>query len=194
MPQVYCALLHYPVKDRAGATVTTAVTTLDVHDIARSALTFGLRGYFVVSPIDAQHVLIDRVISHWRTGAGVKRMPERGEALAICRSARTLSEVCETIEEEVGQAPVLWATAASPGPGRTATPFATASVDINNATAPVLVLFGTGHGLADEVLDRASVLLEPIAGVAGYNHLSVRSAAAIVFDRLLGQPATTDKR
>jgi len=29
-------------------------------------------------------------------------------------------------------------------------------------------------------------MLEPIAGTTGYNHLSVRSAAAIILDRLLG--------
>ena len=51
---VYCALVHHPVKDRAGQTVTTAVTNLDVHDIARSARTFGLRRYYVVTPIEAQ--------------------------------------------------------------------------------------------------------------------------------------------
>jgi len=193
---VYCALLHHPVKDRAGTTVTTAVTTLDVHDIARSALTFGLRGYFVVSPIEAQHVLIDRVLSHWRTGAGVQRMPERGEALAICRSARTLAEVCATIESETGRAPQLWPTAAAPGAGRAVTEFVDAAKRIQGATSPILILFGTGHGLADEVLDDAHLLLEPIAGVADYNHLSVRSAAAIVFDRLLGRSRSPqpDKR
>ncbi|MGW8301987.1 MAG: RNA methyltransferase [Desulfobacterales bacterium] len=30
-------------------------------------------------------------------------------------------------------------------------------------------------------------MLEPIAGKTDYNHLSVRSAAAIIFDRLLGK-------
>jgi tRNA (guanine37-N1)-methyltransferase len=38
----------------------------------------------------------------------------------------------------------------------------------------------------DSVIESADVLLEPIHGVAGYNHLSVRAAAAIVFDRLFG--------
>lgn len=194
MAEIHCALLHYPIKDRAGQTVTSAVTTLDVHDIARSALTFGLRGYHVVSPIAAQHVLIERVLEHWRTGAGVKRMPERGQALAICRPATTLDEVCSRIEAETGMAPVLWATSAAPGAGRSVVSFLDAATDIKNETKPVLILFGTGHGLADEVLDRADVLLEPISGVADYNHLSVRSAAAIVFDRLLGRSGDMDKR
>jgi hypothetical protein len=45
---------------------------------------------------------------------------------------------------------------------------------------------GTGWGLADQVLDRVDRLLAPIQGAADYNHLSVRSAAAIILDRLFG--------
>jgi len=46
---------------------------------------------------------------------------------------------------------------------------------------------GTGWGLADEIHERAAVRLEPIRSprADGYNHLSVRAAAAIIFDRLL---------
>lgn len=44
MSPLYCALVHHPVRDRGGNAVTTAVTNLDVHDIARTARTYGLRG------------------------------------------------------------------------------------------------------------------------------------------------------
>jgi hypothetical protein len=54
-----------------------------------------------------------------------------------------------------------------------------------------LLLFGTGWGLADEVLEAADALLPPLAGPSGYNHLSVRAAAAIVLDRLLQVPSPT---
>jgi hypothetical protein len=49
---------------------------------------------------------------------------------------------------------------------------------------PELLLLGTGWGLAAEVLERVDDVLEPIAGSGPYNHLSVRTAAAIVLDRL----------
>jgi hypothetical protein len=52
--------------------------------------------------------------------------------------------------------------------------------------SPVLLLFGTAHGLAPEIMDKADVVLPPIAGNADYNHLSVRSAVSIILDRLLG--------
>ena len=49
-----------------------------------------------------------------------------------------------------------------------------------------LVLFGTAWGLAQEVIEAGDGILPPISGLGNYNHLSVRSAAAIVLDRLLG--------
>ena len=52
---------------------------------------------------------------------------------------------------------------------------------------PVLVLFGTGYGLATEALDQAQYLLEPIKGSGNFNHLPVRAAVAIIMDRLLGR-------
>ena len=57
-----------------------------------------------------------------------------------------------------------------------------------NLCAAVLLLLGTAWGLAPEVLAMADGVLPPIRGVSGFNHLSVRSAAAILFDRLLGAP------
>jgi len=53
------------------------------------------------------------------------------------------------------------------------------------ATRPVLLVLGTGSGLAPEVMCRADGFLPPIRPFDAYNHLSVRSAAAILVDRLL---------
>jgi hypothetical protein len=50
-----------------------------------------------------------------------------------------------------------------------------------------LLLFGTGHGLIDEIMDSCDHILDPIRGKTRYNHLSVRSAVAIILDRLLGE-------
>ena len=47
-------------------------------------------------------------------------------------------------------------------------------------------MLGTGWGLTDEIMSMADVTLEPILGPTDYNHLSVRSAAAIILDRLRG--------
>lgn len=184
---IYCALVHYPVKDRAGQTVTTAVTNLDVHDIARSARTFGLARYYVVTPIEAQHALVARIIEHWTHGAGLRRIPERHVALALCESIPSVEQVIADIERREGVRPVLIATAARPSVARPIASFAELRQRLTTAEGPHLILFGTGHGLADSLLEQADVLLEPIAGRSDYNHLSVRAAAAIVLDRLLGR-------
>jgi len=51
-------------------------------------------------------------------------------------------------------------------------------------SGPYLLLFGTGSGLAGEVTDQADFILEPLGRSGDYNHLSVRSAVAVVLDRL----------
>lgn len=189
MSLVYSALVHHPVRDRDGLTATAAVTNIDVHDIARSSHTFGLAGMFVVTPIDAQRALVTRILEHWRVGAGKRRMPHRSEALAICQSAESIAQVRELIGARHGQAPRVIATAARASGDVPVLSFNAlrAQLDAADDAAPWLVLFGTGHGLTDEVLSAADVLLEPIHGRGDYNHLSVRAAAAIVFDRLFGR-------
>ena len=188
MSVVYCALVHHPIRDREGQTATAAVTNIDVHDIARSSHTFGLTGMFVVTPIDAQRALVTRILEHWRMGAGKRRMPHRSEALALCQPAQSIDEVCAQIAARHGQGPRLVATAARAASQGSVLSFGALQSQLRAAgDVPWLVLFGTGHGLTDEVLSSAHVLLEPIHGPGEYNHLSVRAAAAIVFDRLFGR-------
>ena len=187
MSAVYCALVHHPVRDRDGQTMTAAVTNIDVHDIARSAHTFGLSGMFVVTPIDAQRALIERILAHWREGAGKRRMPHRSEALAVCQHAESIAAAVARIEATHGRPPRLVATAARSETPREVQRFGQLRSQLEAADeTPWLLLFGTGHGLSDEVLRTADVLLEPVLGRGDYNHLSVRAAAAIIFDRLFG--------
>ena len=53
--------------------------------------------------------------------------------------------------------------------------------------APALLLFGTAWGLAPECMSAADIILDPVRGIGPYNHLSVRSATAIILDRLCGE-------
>ena len=52
---------------------------------------------------------------------------------------------------------------------------------------PILLLFGTGYGMEQEHMNGFDYVLEPIYGPSDYNHLCVRSAAAIILDRLAGE-------
>jgi len=179
---VYCALVHHPVVDRQGEEVTTSVTNLDVHDIARSARTYGLKGYFVVSPIEAQHPVVQRIVDHWCSGAGRHRFPERGEAIALVRVCLSVDDAIAEIQAEEGKTPRLVVTSAKAGPNRTS--YAEEAELLRAGSQPTLLLFGTGHGLSDRVLQRADAFLEPIQGPSNFNHLSVRAAVAITLDRL----------
>ncbi len=188
MSRAYCALLHHPVLDRHGNEVTTSVTNLDVHDIARSARTYGLLGFFVVIPIEAQHPVVRKIIDHWSTGAGVKRFPERTEAIALVEIASSLDDAIAEIERREGRAPRLTATSARSSAGRLG--YAEEAERMRNDPRPTLLLFGTGHGLSPRILERCDAILAPIEGPSSYNHLSVRAAAAITLDRLFGAPSS----
>lgn len=190
MPAVYCALVHHPVLDRQGDEVTTSVTNLDVHDIARSARTYGLRGYFVVTPVEAQHPVVQKIIDHWSTGAGTKRFPERTEAIELVRIARSLDEAIGEVEALEGRPPRLVATSAKRGPSRST--YRQERDTVRSDPRPTLLLFGTGHGLSPTVLRRCDTILTPIEGRTTYNHLSVRAAVAITFDRLFGVDGSPD--
>ena len=183
MRRLAIVLVHYPVLDGQGATVTTAVTNLDVHDLARSARTYGCTDYFIAHPIAAQRELVTRIRDHWTEGSSGRRIPDRREALRVLRIVESLDAAVEALG---GRAAVeIWATAARElGPSLT---FAAARERLASDGKAVLIAFGTGWGLAPAVVDDADALLEPIRAAAGaYNHLSVRSACAIALDRLCG--------
>jgi hypothetical protein len=184
---VYCALVHHPVRSREGAMITSAITNVDVHDIARSARTYGLRGYFVVSPIAAQRLLVDRILDHWRAGAGARRVPDRSEALSRCHPIESVEAAIATITSECGALPEIAVTEARPEHAVRAKTFAAMRSHIAASSRPMLILFGTAHGLHPDLLARADHVIEPIEGTADYNHLSVRAAAAITFDRLFAR-------
>jgi hypothetical protein len=186
MRRVACALVHHPVLDRSGSVVTSAITNIDLHDIARSAHTFGLSDFFVVHPVEAQRTLAQRIRTHWVEGSGGKRIPDRMPALGAMRVVPSLAAAIAELTGE-GEPVEVWTTAARPA-GPALLSFPEGRERIQGDGPPVLVCFGTGWGLAPEVHVQAARHLEPIRSprADGYNHLSVRAAAAILFDRLLG--------
>jgi tRNA (guanine37-N1)-methyltransferase len=182
---IYVGLVHHPVKDREQNTVATAVTNLDVHDLSRSCRSYGLSGYFVITPIEAQRALVGKILEHWVEGSGQKRVPERKVALSLCEPIDTIEAAIQAITERHGQKPTVAVTAARLPNGSAPVSPADARAQMRAADRPWLILFGTGHGLAASVLEAADLSLPPIRpGV--YNHLSVRAACAIMLDRLFG--------
>ena len=182
MRRVAVALLHHPVLDRQREIVTTAITNLDLHDIARSAFTYGVSPFFVSHPVAAQRELARRVRQHWVAGSGARRIPDRKPPMTELRVVEHLDEAIAALDPPVA----LWATSAKAEGERLS--FSRAHELVRaEGEGSVLVVLGTGWGLAPSVFERAQHVLAPIESPRsdGYNHLSVRAAAAIIFDRLM---------
>ena len=181
---IYIALIHYPVYDRQEQVTATALTTIDIHDLARLARTYGVDGFYVVTPLRSQQALARRLIDHWVTGRGAVFNPTRKEALSLVRMADTVEEVLHEIEQEQDRGAKTVVTTARRY--SESLPYEEiAKLFSRGGDNPYLILFGTGWGLAQEVVKKSDYVLEPLEG-KGYNHLSVRTAAAIILDRLLG--------
>jgi len=175
------ALIHYPVVDRNGAVITSSVTNLDLHDIARSARTFGVKRYFVVHPSDDEQALNRRIIRHWQSEFALGVHPTRKPAVSLISLEKDFDSVLATIESEEGK-PLVVATSARKHPTKS---ILESEIKTKREEQPVLILFGTGYGLHESWLDRIDAFLPPISGADDYNHLSVRSAVAIYLDRLI---------
>jgi hypothetical protein len=180
---LYIGLVHYPIYDKNKEVVATAITNFDIHDIARCARTFGAGGFFIITPLESQIRLAERIIRHWVEGTGSIYNPTRKESLSLVQVSRSIEEANQEISS-------LWqtkvkkvVTGASPHPKNVDYEFLREL--LKDEGTPFFILFGTGWGLTREVKDDSDYVLAPIEG-KGYNHLSVRSAVAIVLDRLLG--------
>jgi len=184
-PETHIALVHHPVLNKTGDIVATAVTNLDIHDNARSARTYGVASYHIVTPLDAQVELVSRILGHWRDGFGARRVPTRVDAMNLVRVSRTLEDAIAVIAEGAGRRPIVVATAARRLPGSMT--YGALRERMQNEPGPYLIVFGTGYGLSEAIIGSADVLLEPIGTPEDWNHLSVRSATAITLDRLLGE-------
>ncbi|MFW2330969.1 MAG: RNA methyltransferase [Nitrospinota bacterium] len=183
MSNISVALIHYPITDRAGNIVTTSVTTIDLHDIARLAKTYDLDRFFVVTPNQTQKRLVQRLIGHWMDGYGAKYNPSRKVALELLNVVDSVEEIYDIYKIEGKTKPSTFVTSAKDD--RDTLSFSRARIELAT-NLESLVMFGTGYGLARNLVESADFRLAPIAGIKDYNHLSVRVAAAILLDRLLG--------
>jgi tRNA (guanine37-N1)-methyltransferase len=177
---LYFALLHYPVVTKSGEVGSTSLTNLDIHDIGCVSCSYGLGGCYLVTPLADQRDLAQRLLDYWLKGAGRQTNPDRAQALAHMWIVSGLSAVKEDLHRWTGHLPLVLASSAQ----------RKGDIGFDRVYAllerrPVLVLLGTGFGLAQEVLDQADALLPSLRWLSIYNHLSVRSSAAIYADRIL---------
>ena len=176
-PSIYLGLVHHPVYNKYGKVVTTSITNLDIHDIARSCKTFGLKKFFVITQLNTQKLLLNRILKFWESDIALKYNNDRVQALSLVEYAVDIETALRQISLQEDDCLVVSTTAANL---KQQIKFD----ELKKLRRPVLLLFGTGNGLTNEIHEQADHVLKPIEGKGNYNHLSVRSAVAIVLDRL----------
>ncbi len=182
--RLYIGLVHYPVYNKNNQTIASAITTIDLHDIARVARTYDVKRFFVITPLKDQQVLAERVKKHWILGYGAQYNSLRKEALELVTIVSYLESAIDDIADLEGELPLLIATDASIQKNRNIS-YEQARTLIQDGRV-VILIFGTAWGLDEVIINHADYVLAPILGRAGYNHLSVRTAAGIILDRLVG--------
>jgi len=185
-------LLHYPVTNRAGELITTSVTNLDIHDLARSARTYEMDHYFLVTPILEQKAMLERILAHWHTGKSFEWHPDRAEALSRVKCLPDFQAVkTELIERYPGLPLEVAMPDARPIPGQRSYAEVRRDWESEPEAGIKVVVLGTGWGIAEPFFKEVHTLLGPVygpKGAEGYNHLSVRAAGAVILDRLFGAP------
>ncbi len=179
---VYVGLVHYPVYNQHREIITTTVANLDIHDISRCCRTYGVKRFFIITPVQAQREIVKRIVEHWTRGVGALLNPDRREALERVKPAPSIEETVRRIEEREKSKPMVVSTSAMAS--SRVISFHDLKWKLLLEERPLLLLFGTGWGLAEEVKSWSDYVLEPIEWKSDYNHLSVRSAVSIVLDRL----------
>lgn len=186
IPPHYVALMHSDVlvgeKRQPGF---TSVTSIDIHDIARSSKTYGAEGFFLVTPLVDQQKIVSKVLDFWKKGIGAEYNRCRYNAIQLVHLVDSLSEVVKKIEEKEGKKPLIIATSAQDAQAQEVISYYDQH-KVWQHDRPVLLIFGTGQGLSPEVIKQCDYLLLPVNGFSEFNHLSVRSAVAIILDRWIG--------
>lgn len=178
------ALIHYPVLNKKQEIIGSAVTNLDIHDIARAAKTYGVNTFYLLTPFVEQQILVAEIIDHWRNGYGARYNSDRREAFSLIKVYSQLADIYDDYDQHNLRRPRIVATSAR-DVGQSALSYHELRQCLIDGEHS-LILFGTGWGLAPEVMAEVDTFLPPLGSGLTYNHLSVRSACAIVLDRLLG--------
>ena len=182
---IFVGLVHYPVYNKNKEIVATSVTNFDIHDISRTSRTYDINKYFIITPVKSQIELTKRIMGYWKEGDGIGFNKDRNEAFENTRVVSSIQEAMDSIEKLTGKKPKIVTTSAKIHDNSIT--FADMSKLLFTMEDPVLLLFGTGFGLTDEVMSMSYKIIEPIRGKTKYNHLSVRAAVSIILDRLLGE-------
>jgi hypothetical protein len=191
MQKLVVVLLHYPVTNRAGEPVTTAVTNMDIHDISRTCRTYEVDHFFLVNPLPEQAEIVNGILEYWRKDRSKEWHPDRYEALSRTTLVSTFQDVKEALKQLYpGLRVEIAMPDARPIPNQETYEMTKARWQSESKPGVKVIVLGTGGGVSEQFYQEVNTYLAPIygpMGLDGYNHLSVRAAAAIILDRLLGK-------
>ncbi len=189
--RIAVVLLHHPVTNRLGNLTTTAVTNMDIHDLSRTCRTYEVDHFFLVSPLEGQEGVVDRILSYWGSETAKEWHPDRAEALSRTRFLTDFDLVRKELSEHY---PGLRLEVVMPDARPLGGQVGYAETRLAWSGEPPgvkVIVLGTGWGVAPEFHSQVDRFLGPIygpLGQKGYNHLSVRAAGAVILDRLFGVP------
>ena len=142
IPPHYAVLMHGQVlsgPDRVEG--TTSVTSIDIHDIARSAKTFGIKQFFIVTPLKDQQKIVQKLLDFWQKGIGITYNPKRHDALKDVRIVSHFDDVIKIIEKQEKSDPLIMTTSARTSHYGRSIFFGDQSV-VWETKRPVLFVFG----------------------------------------------------
>lgn len=185
MARLFLGLVHYPVYNKRKEVIATSITNLDIHDIARTVATYNLENYYLIHPAQNQHIIIQEILDYWQKGYGSIYNPDRKIALEKVLLRESIEQVKNEIKNKFAQDVKIVITDAKEHTNSIG--YKDFREKIVNTEESYLLLFGTGWGIIKEEMAKADYILHPIRGAGDYNHLSVRSAVAIILDRISGE-------
>lgn len=185
MADLYIGLVHYPIYNKRMNIIAGAVTNFDIHDISRTCRTYDVKRYYIIHPLDVQKEIISKILNYWQEGYGKVYNPDRANALARVSWQKDIETAALDVEAQTGKKPYIVTTDARIYPNTVSYTFM--RKQLQEGDRPILLLFGTGFGIEAETMKSFDYILEPVYGPCDYNHLCVRSAAAIILDRLAGE-------
>lgn len=186
IPPHYVLLSHTDVLIAGEKGVgNTSVTSIDLHDIARSSRTYGIKEFLVVTALIDQQKIVQKLVDFWQDRGAVYNA-NRHDAIRLISIHESVESAMRYVAVKEGIDPLLVTTSARIDMGHGTLITYHQQEVVWNSGRPVVLVFGTGQGLRQELLAKSDYQLLPIEGFSNFNHLSVRSAVAIILDRWLG--------
>jgi len=168
------ALVHSPVLNKHGKSSATSVSSIDVHDFARTCAFYDVAPVYIVHPAEGMQQFVKDLTGHWLEGKRGDLNKGRRAVLSQVRVVSTLEDVLAADDYHI------WYTSAQPPEDAVVV----SPELLSEKEGKHLLIFGTGHGLDVDLLPNENGWLCSIDGIGKVRHLSVRAALAIYLDRL----------